>query len=83
MGRHYAGILGTLAMAVVLCRGALQDGGAESTLATACVSLFLFAIIGPTIGYVAQTTIDESVRAKLEQQLARRTTTGGAGGAAA
>lgn len=69
MGRVYAGILGPLAMAVVICRGWLDSGGIESTLTLATVYLVVFSIVGAIIGQLAQATIDESVRTKLEQQL--------------
>ena len=70
MGRVYAGILGPLAMAVVICRGWLASGGVEGTLSSATQHLVLFALVGACLGHIAQTTIDESVRAKIEQQLA-------------
>jgi hypothetical protein len=70
MGRVYAGILGPLAMAVIICRGWLESGGVEGTLTLAILYLAVFALVGACLGYIAQTTIDESVRAKIEQQLA-------------
>jgi hypothetical protein len=69
MGRVYAGILGPLAMTVVICRGWLGNGGVEGTLTQATVYLVVFAVIGAILGQIAQATIDEAVRAKLEQQL--------------
>jgi hypothetical protein len=69
MGRAYAGILGPLAMAVIICRGWLVSGGVEGTLAQAVTSLILFAGIGAILGHLAQTTVDESVRAKLQVEL--------------
>jgi hypothetical protein len=69
MGRVYAGILGPLAMSVVICRGWLGSGGVEGTLTLATFHLVLFAAVGAILGHLAQTTVDESVRAKLEQQL--------------
>ena len=72
MGRIYAGILGPVAMTVVICRGWLASGGVEGTLTLATVHLALFAVLGAVLGHLAQTTIDESVRAKLEQQLTHR-----------
>ena len=69
MGRVYAGILGPLAMAVVICRGWLDSGGVEGTLTQAVLYLALFAVVGAILGHLAQTTIDESVRAKLQSQL--------------
>ena len=69
MGRVYAGILGPLAMAVVICRGWLGSGGAVGTLNLAIVYLAVFSVVGALIGHLAQATVDESVRAKLQQQL--------------
>ena len=71
MGRIYAGILGPLAMSVVIFRGWLAAGGPEGTLTQAILYLALFAVLGAILGYIAQATIDESVRASLEQQLAK------------
>jgi hypothetical protein len=69
MSRIFAGILGSLAMAVVLCRGTASSSDVEGTLGQASLNLVLFAIVGAILGHIAQATIDESVRAKLEQQL--------------
>jgi hypothetical protein len=71
MGRVYAGILGPLAMAVVICRGWLGSGDALNTLSLATVYLAIFSVVGALIGQIAQATVDESVRAKLQQQLAQ------------
>jgi hypothetical protein len=77
MGRIYAGILGPLAMAVVIGRGLLGSGGVEGTLTTATLALAAFAVLGATLGHLAQNTIDESVRTRLEQQLAQHAPAGG------
>ena len=71
MGRVYAGVLGPLAMAVVICRGWFGSGDAVNTLGQATVYLAIFSVVGALIGQIAQATIDESVRAKLEQQLSQ------------
>jgi hypothetical protein len=73
MGRIYAGVLGPLAMAVVICRGWLASGGVESTLSQAFLYLIVFAAVGALIGQIAQATVDESVRTQLEEELAGRT----------
>ena len=73
MGRVYAGILGPLAMAVVICRGWLGSSGVEGTLAQATAYLVAFAFVGALLGHLAESTIDESVRATLEEQLAQST----------
>ena len=83
MGRVYAGVLGPLAMTVVICRGWLGSGGVEGTLTLATMHLALFAAVGAILGHLAQTTIDESVRAKLEQQLTHRAGQAGSKGAPA
>ena len=69
MGRAYAGILGPLAMAVVICRGWFGSGDAVGTLGLATLYLAIFSVVGALIGQLAQATIDESVRGKLQQQL--------------
>ena len=69
VGRTYAGILGLLAMAVVVVRGLLDRVDAESTLATAIISLAVFSAIGLLVGTIAESTVDEAVRQKLQQQI--------------
>lgn len=76
MGRIYAGILGPLAMTVVVVRGIKDSSGVEGTLLTAIVALVVYAVIGFVVGAIAQSTVDESVRRKLEQQLATSPPTG-------
>jgi hypothetical protein len=56
-------------MAVVICRGAIGSGGVQSTLGLATIYLAIFSLVGALIGHLAQSTVDESVRAKLQQQL--------------
>jgi hypothetical protein len=75
MARTYAGILGSLAMAVVICRGMIASGGVEGTLTSALMYLALFAAVGATLGHIAQSTVEESVRSKIEQQLKHSETT--------
>jgi hypothetical protein len=70
MGRLYAGIMGFLAMAVVLCRGVKDSAGVEGSLTMATLSMIAFAVVGSVLGHIAQTTVDESVRLKIERELA-------------
>ena len=42
-----------------------------NTLGLATVYLAIFSVVGALIGHIAQATIDESVRAKLQQQLSQ------------
>jgi len=69
MSRVYAGILGPLAMAVVICRGLIGSGGVEGTLTLAMAYLAIFSVLGAFVGQIAQYTVDESVRATLQEQL--------------
>lgn len=82
MGRIYAGILGPLAMVVIICRGIKDSAGIEGTLTLAIVALAVYAVIGSALGQIAQATVDESVRQKIEQQLAGRSSPESATGAA-
>ncbi len=70
MGRIYAGILGPLAMVVMICRGIKNSAGLEGTLTLAIAALAIYAIVGSVLGQIAQATVDESVRQKIERQLA-------------
>jgi hypothetical protein len=70
MGRIYAGILGPLAMMVIILRGIKDSAGIEGTLTIAIVALTAYAVLGAIVGRIAQATVDESVRWKIEQQLA-------------
>lgn len=69
MGRTYAGILGPLAMVVIICRGIKDSAGLEGTLTVAIVALAIYAIVGSIVGQIAEATVDESVRLKIERQL--------------
>ena len=69
MGRIYAGILGPLAMAVVIARGVKDGGSAEATFESSVLALIGFAVLGSLLGWLAQHTIDESVRMKMEMEL--------------
>jgi hypothetical protein len=82
MGRIYAGILGPLAMVVIICRGIKDSAGVEGTLTLAIVALAIYAIVGSVLGQIAQATVDESVRLRIEQQLAPPAPDGGTLGTA-
>jgi hypothetical protein len=82
MGRSYAGILGTLAGTLVLCRGAISGSGLEATMLVACAALFGFGAIGFVAGALADTFTAEGVRHKfrlaLEAQQQRQRAADGA-----
>lgn len=69
MAKTYAGFLGSLGMAVVMLRGAIAGAGLEGTVATAVSAMIALAAVGFVVGAIAQTTIEESVRTRLESQL--------------
>jgi hypothetical protein len=70
MGRAYAGVLGYLAAVLTLARGVWSGGGLEGTLLTMLAVMPLFAAIGFVVGTIAQTTVDQAMREKLEVELA-------------
>jgi len=82
MGRSYAGILGTLAGTLVLCRGAISGSGLEATMLVACGALFGFGAIGYIAGALAESFTVEGVRQKFlkaleeQQQQARQRAAG-------
>jgi hypothetical protein len=63
-------------MTVVICRGLANSAGVEGTCMLAIVSMVAFAAMGAVLGHIAQLTVDESVRLKIERELAA--TAGGA-----
>ncbi len=64
MAGRFAGILGPLALAICLVRGVLHRGGMESTISTACLALWGWALVGLVVGAAAQWIVDDSVRAQ-------------------
>lgn len=71
MARTYAGILGLVGMSTVLLR-ALKSGSAGGAAGAALAWLAILAAVGWFVGAIAETTIVESVRRRLEDELAAR-----------
>jgi len=69
MGRAYAGALGSLAMAVTFARGALAGASFTGTCQTAVLAMLALAGVGLIVGRIAEATIDESVRQRLQRQI--------------
>jgi hypothetical protein len=82
MGRIYAGILGPVAFATVLGRSLVDGGGVDSTVKIAMACLFTFAAIGYIAGRVADQIVHDSVRTRLEAEMAARQMPGPTRGAA-
>jgi len=70
MGRSYAGILGPLAFALVVARGAVAGWPLEPTLLSASVAVFFFAAIGYLAGQTAEFLVNQSVRAQFQSAMA-------------
>jgi hypothetical protein len=70
MGRAYAGILGSLAFALLAVRGAALGAGVEGTLLAASSGLFLFAALGYLAGQTADFLIRDSVRNQFQAAMA-------------
>ncbi|MGE0606755.1 MAG: hypothetical protein AB7O62_06480 [Pirellulales bacterium] len=70
MGRNYAGVLGPLAFAVVLIRGAWGASSFAATMGTACLALWTFGAVGYVTGRIAEWIVEESVTNKLSAELA-------------
>ena len=56
-------------MTIVILRGVADGAAADATLWGSVVALAGFALVGMVVGGIAQTTIDESVRNKMEAEL--------------
>ncbi len=69
LARKYAGVLGTLAMAVVLVRATKEGWSPDSALWTAVGFLVVFSAVGLVVGWLADVMVVESVRTRIEQQL--------------
>jgi hypothetical protein len=72
VGRTYAGVLGCLAFATVVVHGAIHQAGIEATVLRAVGTMMGFGVLGFMLGSVAENVVEESVRAKMAQELARR-----------
>ena len=66
----YAGILGLLAFLTCLVRGLMHGESPSSVLLLACLSLAVFALIGSIFGWLASQTVEDSVRGRLQAELA-------------
>lgn len=69
MARAYAGVLGSLALAVTFARGAILELGVEATVTMALIAMLALALVGLVVGQIAEATVDESVRQRLQKQI--------------
>lgn len=62
--------MASLGMTIILIRGLRAGGGFESAILSAMFWTFVYGFIGYAIGSIARNTVDESVRQKLEREIA-------------
>ena len=76
MAPTYAGILGPLALLVVLAQGTVHGNSLQSTLMVGWIALIAFSAIGYVAGRIAETTVDrgfqDRVNAEIENMSERK-----------
>ena len=70
MARTYSAIMALIGLQVVLLRGMKDGAGFDGTIAAALCWMVVFGAIGMVVGALAAQTVDESVRTKIEAELA-------------
>lgn len=71
MARAYSGVLGAIALCLVITRGLMTGLPPDEILANGLVVFFAFSGIGFWIGTLAQKTVSESVENRFRQEMAR------------
>lgn len=69
MPQAYGGTLALIAFAAIVVRGLAHTAGAGSTLWAASLAVPVFFLIGCVIGWIADRTVDESIRTKMEKYI--------------
>jgi len=72
VGRVYSGVLGPLAMATVVARSIRHGWDSNTTLLAASLCLLAFALAGYVLGRIAESTVEDSVQARIAAELASR-----------
>jgi hypothetical protein len=73
LASKYAGVLGTLAMSVVLLRAIKEPVSSAGVLWTAIGFLAAFSAAGLVIGWMADATVVGSVRAQFDEEVQKET----------
>ena len=73
MGRRFAGILALTGTTVVLLQGVRRGGSFDSIVLSAACWTAALAAAGWLIGVIANQTVDEAVKTRLESELAAAT----------
>ncbi len=74
MARAYSGVLGSLALCLVISRGLLLGLPTDDCLSQSLVVFFGFAGIGFCIGKIAEKTVCESVESRFRDEIAKLNT---------
>jgi hypothetical protein len=69
LARQYAGIMASLGMTVVIVRSLRSGGAFEATIVSAMTWMVTLGVIGYVIAAIAQNTVDESVRQRMEDEI--------------
>ena len=69
MARQYAGIMASLGMTVVIVRSLRSGGAFEATIVSAMFWMVTLGFIGYIAASIAQNTVDESVRQRMEDEI--------------
>ena len=70
MARRFAGILAATAMTVALLQAARHGSSFDWVVTTGAAWTIFFGVVGWVIGLIASQTVDASVQARLEKELA-------------
>lgn len=70
MARSYSAVMALVGMVVVLLRGLKDGAGIDGTVAAGICWMVLLGVVGLIVGAIAAQTVDESVRMKIEAELA-------------
>ena len=73
MVRTYAVVMALLGMNVVTLRAIKDGGGVDGTISSAFVWMTILCGVGAVVAWIARETVDESVRLKIETELAAAT----------
>ena len=71
MARAYSGVLGAVALSLVILRGLVLGMLPNEILSQGLVVFFVFAGIGYWIGFAAEKTVCESVENRFRSEMAR------------
>ena len=70
MARKYAGIMALIGMTTVMLRAIHAGGQLSSAVPAALLWFVALGVVGWVVGMIAESTISESVRTRLEKELA-------------